>query len=295
MIFMNKIANATNQLIHFPIKSSAVNDGSNLSGVAATSLITAPVSAPTLSGSVVTTGGQITGNTTIYVGYTIVSAYGESTISPLLTVSIPAGTNTNNFLLNLTSNAAQSQYFYSYAGSSTVTPFFYQNPGTTGALPPTSNGAYASELSAMWQRDVDTTATPFTPPASVAGTWSSGGFICPDSTNAPGVYELGIPNAALSNSGGATQVIISLWGAINMAYTEILITFGSSVVQLDMTQSVPTSNTSQTVGDALNAARAQGFGKWVITGTSLFLYAPDGTTVLRTFTLDSATTPTQRV
>lgn len=65
-------------------------------------------------------------------------------------------------------------------------------------------------------------------------------------------------------------------------------------VQIDLTQAVPTSNTAQTVGDALNAARAQGFGKWVLDGTSLTLYAANGTTVVRTFTLDSATTPTRR-
>jgi len=63
---------------------------------------------------------------------------------------------------------------------------------------------------------------------------------------------------------------------------------------VDMTQTVPTANTAQTLGDSLNAARAQGFGKWVITGTSLVLYAGDGTTVVRTFTLDSSTAPTQR-
>lgn len=63
---------------------------------------------------------------------------------------------------------------------------------------------------------------------------------------------------------------------------------------LDLTQAVPTSNTANTVGDALNAARAQGFGKWSLSGTTLTLYAPDGTTAVRTFTLDSATAPTSR-
>lgn len=68
----------------------------------------------------------------------------------------------------------------------------------------------------------------------------------------------------------------------------------AGTVQIDMTQAIPTSNTAQTVGDALNAARAQGFGKWVLSGTTLTLYAGDGTTVVRTFTLDSSTAPTQR-
>lgn len=64
--------------------------------------------------------------------------------------------------------------------------------------------------------------------------------------------------------------------------------------RLDLTQAIPASNTGQTLGDALNAARAQGFGKWILSGTTLTLYAADGTTAVRTFSLDSATAPTQR-
>lgn len=69
---------------------------------------------------------------------------------------------------------------------------------------------------------------------------------------------------------------------------------GITNARLDLTQAVPTSNTAETLGDALNAARAQGFGKWVLTGTSLVLYANDGTTAVRSFTLNSATAPTSR-
>jgi len=64
-----------------------------------------------------------------------------------------------------------------------------------------------------------------------------------------------------------------------------------------LTTAVPTTgNTSNTVADCLNAARAQGFGKWVVDRTlnTLKLYGPDGTTVVHTFTLDSVTAPTQR-
>ena len=65
-------------------------------------------------------------------------------------------------------------------------------------------------------------------------------------------------------------------------------------VLLNLGQAIPTTNTAQTVGDALNAARAQGFGKWVLSGTSLTLFAADGTTVVRTFTLDNGSAPMQR-
>ena len=64
---------------------------------------------------------------------------------------------------------------------------------------------------------------------------------------------------------------------------------------LDLTQAVPTANTAQTVGDSLNAARAQGFGKWTVVGTTLTLFAPDGVTAVRSFTLDNALNPTERV
>jgi hypothetical protein len=67
---------------------------------------------------------------------------------------------------------------------------------------------------------------------------------------------------------------------------------GNSLISL--TQSIPASNTAQTVGDALNASRAQGFGAWTVAGTTLTLYAGDGVTVVRTFTLNSSTAPTSR-
>lgn len=64
---------------------------------------------------------------------------------------------------------------------------------------------------------------------------------------------------------------------------------------INLAQAVPaTGNVSESIGDALNAARADGFGKWTISGTTLTLYAADGTTIVKTFTLDSSTAPTSR-
>jgi len=45
---------------------------------------------------------------------------------------------------------------------------------------------------------------------------------------------------------------------------------------------------------AAKAAWAQGFGRWVLSGTTLTLYGPDGSTPVRTFTLDDADSPTSR-
>ena len=67
-----------------------------------------------------------------------------------------------------------------------------------------------------------------------------------------------------------------------------------TTANLNLSQAVPTANTAQTVGDALNAARAQGFGKWQLVGTTLTLYAPDGTTAVRVFSLDSVSAPSVR-
>lgn len=67
---------------------------------------------------------------------------------------------------------------------------------------------------------------------------------------------------------------------------------------LTLATAVPTTgNTANTLGDCLNAARAQGFGQWTLNkGTNqLTLYAPDGETIVRQFQLDSAIAPTQRV
>lgn len=108
---------------------------------------------------------------------------------------------------------------------------------------------------------------------------------------------LALPNAAPQAAGG---LVTSTAGSLDLDEMNddieaIQTAVGSGGVQLDLTQAVPNSNTAETVGDCLNAARAQGFGKWVLSGSTLDLYADDGTTIVRSFTLDSATTPTQRV
>jgi hypothetical protein len=121
----------------------------------------------------------------------------------------------------------------------------------------------------------------------------------------PGNYTWNIPSLPAYSIGSQYQATTYQIASTSLAVTDLpnsvwLSTFGwdgtKSVEQnqLDLTQTIPTSNTSQTTGDALNAARAQGFGKWVISGTTLTLYAGDGSTVVRTFTLNSATTPTSR-
>jgi hypothetical protein len=125
---------------------------------------------------------------------------------------------------------------------------------------------------------------------TIAQAWTAGGFAEVDATNMPGIYRLDLPDAALA--AGADDVTIVVRGASGT--NGAVMTVKLSYSQLDMAQSVPTSNTAHTIGDALNAARAYGFGKWVISGTTLSLYASDNTTVIKTFTLDSGSYPTSR-
>ncbi len=125
---------------------------------------------------------------------------------------------------------------------------------------------------------------------TATGAWTSGGFAEINSTTMPGIYRLDVPNAAFAS--GASDVTINVRGAVGT--NGAVLTVNLAYTQIDMSQSVPTSNTAHTVGDALNAARAYGFGKWVISGTTLSLYASDNTTVIKTFTLDSGSYPTSR-
>jgi hypothetical protein len=123
------------------------------------------------------------------------------------------------------------------------------------------------------------------------GSWVSGGFCEIDAVNLPGMYRLDVPNEVFASGVKISTLIIKGVNILNGYY----INYNLQPLALDMAQPVPTSNTAQTVGDALNAARAQGFGKWAINGTTLSLYAPDNTTVVKSFTLDSAKFPSQRV
>ncbi len=118
-----------------------------------------------------------------------------------------------------------------------------------------------------------------------------------------GQYKFAFDAEASGEAAGQIDAGISVLNASDR-YIDVLLTrdssrlqtgIGSNGCQLDLGQTIPATNTGQTVGDALNAARAQGFGRWTLAGTALTLYAADGTTVVRTFTLNDATAPTSRI
>lgn len=149
----------------------------------------------------------------------------------------------------------------------------------------------SSGLVSHYLRPAGTATTISLVTQTVTGSYSSGGFVEVDPLRMPGIYRFDVPNAVFAT--GVDKAIVMMSGASNMI--PVLMEYDLEATSyLDTTQAIPTSNTAETLGDALNAARAQGFGKWVISGTSLTLYANDGTTAVRTFTLNSATNPTSR-
>lgn len=72
-----------------------------------------------------------------------------------------------------------------------------------------------SGLAWYYIREGAASATQVTLATMTVGTWASGGFKEIDSTNLPGVYEIGVPNAALA--AGANSVAMMLQGATDMA------------------------------------------------------------------------------
>ncbi len=123
--------------------------------------------------------------------------------------------------------------------------------------------AYNSgSLTAYYHRQGANAATAITLATKTVGTWATGGFVAVDGTNMPGVYELGIPDAALAS--GATWVIIMLKGASNMAPVvleiELLATDNQDAVRMGLT-ALPNANAAASGGlptvDSNNAVKLQ--------------------------------------
>jgi hypothetical protein len=73
----------------------------------------------------------------------------------------------------------------------------------------------SSGLTSHYISEGDPSSTEITLTSATLGTYTSGGFVEVDSTNMPGVYEIGIPNAALDATSEGS-VLVMLKGATNM-------------------------------------------------------------------------------
>lgn len=73
-----------------------------------------------------------------------------------------------------------------------------------------------SSLTAYYIKEGDASPTSMTLVTMTVGTWTSLGFKEVDATNMPGLYEIGLPNAAIASG---KSVVIMLKGAANMTPT----------------------------------------------------------------------------
>lgn len=105
--------------------------------------------------------------------------------------------------------------------TSLLVKVFIQDSSSTTGAGLTGLVFNTSSLVCYRARDDDgnAAATAITLATATRGTWASGGFVEKDATNMPGVYEFGVPDAAIAS--GSETVIIMLKGATNMAQTPI--------------------------------------------------------------------------
>src|SRR5258708_5893375 len=94
--------------------------------------------------------------------------------------------------------------------------FIQDSSSTTGAgLTGLTSGSAGLVCYRARADDGNAAGTAISLSAGTRGTWSSGGFVEKDATNMPGLYELGVPDAALAT--GSNWAILMLKGATNMA------------------------------------------------------------------------------
>jgi len=108
----------------------------------------------------------------------------------------------------------------------------------------------------------------------------------------PGLYRIDVPDLAFVS--GVNQVTLMIKGYNNTNGALVTYQFTQELMQVDMTQIYPNTNTAGTVGDALNAARSGAFGKRLLIGRNINYYAPDEITITKTLELDSASAPLVR-
>ena len=101
--------------------------------------------------------------------------------------------------------------------SKRIKVFIQDSSATTGAGL-TGLVFNTASLTAYYIKDGDSATTVITLVTATLGTYTSGGFKEVDATNMPGVYEIGIPNAAIV-SGNCTHIFLR--GAANMAQLPI--------------------------------------------------------------------------
>ncbi len=101
------------------------------------------------------------------------------------------------------------------ATTSKMIDVFIQDSSSTTGSGLTGLVYNTAGLTAYYYREGAGSAVAISLVTATVGTWTSGGFKEVDATNMPGVYQLGLPNAAVA--AGAKSVKVFLKGATSMA------------------------------------------------------------------------------
>jgi hypothetical protein len=100
--------------------------------------------------------------------------------------------------------------------TSKLVKLFIQDSSATDGSGLTGLLYNSASLTAYYIPEGDASATAITLATATVGTYTSGGFKEVDSTNMPGVYELGLPDAVIDATSEGS-VVVMLKGATNMA------------------------------------------------------------------------------
>lgn len=186
--------------------------------------------------------------------------------------------------------------------TSKTVKIFLQDTSKTSGAGLTGLTSATSGLTAYYIKEGQNSTTQISLSGGTLGTWSSGGFIVVDGTNTPGVYELGLPNLALSS---AKSVVVYIQGAANLApyILEIELTavdnqsttYGLAALPIDgttsFTESYASLHSNPTFAQLLYEIRAL-LAEGNVASTTLTTKKIDGSTTAHTYTLNSSTAPT---
>ncbi len=172
--------------------------------------------------------------------------------------------------------------------TSRLVQFFIQDTSVTTGAGLTGLSAASSSLVAYYYREGNsvTTSVPLT--NTTLGVFASGGIVQVDSTNMPGLYQVGIPDAALAT--GANSVVLMLKGATNMApaLAEFQLTdydpaaIVSDVWARTMTDLSAVPAAQATAGDTLSWLLMLARNKRAQTSALETVYKDDGSTSMAT-------------
>jgi hypothetical protein len=261
-----------------------------------------PANLVTIATQTVTCGAGVTVNPQVGCAYEVsADSSGRVLLQPTQTgVTIPTVTTVTNQLtaaqiatgvwqdatagdFTTASSVGKSLYNAFTAGTSVFTTAALANGPGGGA----SAGAIAT---AVWQ---DLLASSDFSTASSVGALLKTAIPSAAAGASGGLFIAGSNAGTTVNlTGNLSGSVGSVTGAVGSVTGAVTISTGQTLAAARALDSI--ADTSLTVNDALHCAIAGAAGKESITGTSYVIQTPDTATTLRTFTLNSSTTPTSR-